>query len=211
MLHLVVLHTNTYRLSKQRQFMCVCLCVCDWEIKIFRAHKQLFYWKTAWIYDCFIHCEVNVSQGKVGFYLVKKAGVLCLKWGHGVKELIAESIWQLRWCANRMCCPLNWCKQVQHCHQIWAHFNNNKVQISALNYHRYHTRIPFHIHGLGHTHSNYSDTFTRLHSKERANTHSLQRGEAIYGAWQQQHTLSDTHQTAPPQNPKHKLRRNRLS
>lgn len=64
------------------------------------------------------------------------------------------------------------------------------------------------------THSNYSDTFTGLHSKQRANTHSLQRGEVI--CWflttttTHTHTQSNTHQiTSPnPKTPTHVLRGN---
>ena len=41
------------------------------------------------------------------------------------------------------------------------------------------------------THSNYSDTFTGLHSKQRANTHSLQRGEVI--CWFLTTTTTRTH------------------
>lgn len=62
----------------------------------------------------------------------------------------------------------------------------------------------FHTHT--HTHSNYSATFTGLHSKQRTNTHSLQRGEVI--CWfplkkntTHTHTQSRTHQNDTP----HKL------
>ena len=46
-------------------------------------------------------------------------------------------------------------------------------------------------HTYTRTHSNYSDTFTGLHSKQRANTHSLQRGEVI--CWFLTTTTTHTH------------------
>lgn len=60
------------------------------------------------------------------------------------------------------------------------------------------------IHSHIHTHSNYSDTFTGLHSKKRANTHSLQRGEVI--DWLLTTTTTHTAMNTPNNNPPPKCR-----